>query len=360
MCLRFAFLLITRVASWLRLSRREDAWKTAEILILRHQLAVLQRRQPRRLRLNWADRALLAALFSVIPKARRRGLRLLITPDKILCWHRDIVRRRWAARSMCGRTGRPATRRSIRALVLRLARENPDWGYRRIHGELAGLGVRVSASTVWEILKKAGIDPAPRRTGPAWSQFLRSQAEAILACDFFTVGLLDGTQAYVLAVIEHATRRVRILGVTLHPTGAWTAQQARNLTMDLGDQTHRIRFMIRDRGSNFTATFDAVLADAGIRTVLCNVRTPRMNAIAERWIGGCRRELLDRTLVWNQAHLRWILREYEAHHNQHRPHRSLHAAAPLKPLPEPADLGQYRVRRQTRVGGLINEYRLVA
>ncbi len=219
-------------------------------------------------------------------------------------------------------------------------------GVRRIHGELAGLGVKVAASTVWEILKNAGIDPAPRRTGPTWSQFLRSQAEAILACDFFTVDLLDGTQAYVLAVIEHATRRIRILGVTLQPSGEWTTQQARNLLMDLGEQAHRVTFMIRDRGPNFTAAFDAVLADAGIRTVLCNVRTPRMNAIAERWIGGCRRELLDRTLVWNQAHLRQILREYETHHNQHRPHRSLDAAAPLKPLTEPVDLAQYRVRRQ--------------
>ena len=207
---------------------------------------------------------------------------------------------------------------------------------------------------------QAGIDPAPRRTGPTWPQFLRSQAEAILACDFFTADLLDGTQAYVLAVIEHATRRIRILGVTLHPTGEWTAQQARNLIMDLGEQAHRVKFMIRDRGSNFTAAFDAVLADAGIRTVLCNVQTPRMNAIAERWIGGCRRELLDRTLIWNQTHLRQILRQYETHHNQHRPHRSLHGAAPLKPLPEPVDLDQYRVRRRARVGGMINEYRLVA
>ena len=336
------------------------AWKTAEILILRHQLAVLQRRQPRRPKLNWADRALLATLLSVIPKARRQGLRLLVTPDTIVRWHRDIVRRRWAARSMRGRTGRPATRRNIQALVRRLARENPDWGYRRIHGELAGLGVKVAASTVWEILKASGIDPGRRRTGPTWSQFLRSQAEAILACDFFTVDLLDGTQAYVLAVIEHATRRIRILGVTLHPTGEWTTQQARNLVMDLGDQAHRVKFMIRDRGSNFTAAFDAVLADAGIRTVLCNIQTPRMNAITERWIGGCRRELLDRTLIWNQAHLRRILRQYETHHNQHRPHRSLHGAAPLKPLPEPVDLDLYRIRRQARVGGLINEYRLVA
>jgi transposase len=297
MCLRFVFLLITRVAAGLRLSRREEMWKTAEILILRHQISVLQRRQPPRPKLDWADRALLAALLGVIPKARRQGLRLLVTPDTIVRWHRDIARRRQAARSMPGRTGRPATRQSIRALVRRLARENPGWGYRRIHGELAGLGVKVAASTVWEILRASGIDPGRRQTGPTWPQFLRSQAEAILACDFFTVDLLDGTQAYVLAVIEHATRRIHILGITLHPTGEWTTQQARNLIMDLGDQADRVKFMIRDRGSNFTTAFDAVLADAEIRTVLCNIQTPRMNAITERWIGGCRRELLDRTLT---------------------------------------------------------------
>ena len=181
MCLRFVFLLITRVATWLRLSRREEAWQTAEILILRHQLAVVQRRQPRRPNVNWADRALLAAPLGVIPKARRQGLRLLVTPDTILRWHRHMVRRRWAARSMRGTAGPPVTRRNIRALVLRLARENPGWGYRRIHGELAGLGVKVAASTVWDILKKAGIDPAPRRSVPAWPQFLRSQVETILA-----------------------------------------------------------------------------------------------------------------------------------------------------------------------------------
>ena len=319
------------------------------------QFAVLQRRQPRRPTVNWADRALLATLLGVIPRARRQGLRLLITPDTILRWHRDIVRRRWAVRSTSGKIGRPVTRRNIQALALRLARENPEWGYRRIHGELAGLGVKVAAPAIWEILKTNSTDPAPRRTGPTWPRFLRSQAEAILACDFFIVNLLDGTQAYVLTVIEHATRRIRVLGLTPHPTGEWTAQQARNLLMDLGDQAHRARFMIRDRGSSFTAAFDAVLADAGIRAVLCNARTPRMNAITERWIGGCRHELLDRTLAWNQAHLRRILREYETHHNQHRPHRSLNAAAPLKPLPELIDLEQYHVRRQARIGGLINE-----
>jgi putative transposase len=165
--------------------------------------------------------------------------------------------------------------------------------------------------------------------------------------------MLDGTQAYVLAVIDHATRRIRILGLTLYPTGEWTTQQARNLIMDLGDQADQVKFMIRDRGSNFTTAFDAVLADAWIRT-------PRMNAIIERWIGGYRRELLDRTLVWNQAHLRRILRQYETHHNQHRPHRYLYGAAPLKPLPEPVDLDQHRVRKHAHVGGLINEYHLVA
>jgi putative transposase len=164
MCLQFVFLLITQMVSWLRLSQREETWKTAEILILRHQLAVLQRRQPRRPALDWADRALLAILLGVIPKVRRQGLRLLVTPDTIIRWHRDIVRRRWAARSIRGKTGRPATRHNTRALVLRLARENPGWGYRRIHGELAGLGVKIAASTVWEILKNAGIDL--RRGGP--------------------------------------------------------------------------------------------------------------------------------------------------------------------------------------------------
>jgi putative transposase len=360
MCLRFVFLLITRTVSCLRLSWREETWKTAEILLLRHQLTVLQRQRRHRPDLNWADRALIATLIAVIPKARRHGLRLLITPDTILRWHRDIVRRRWAARSIHGKTGRPVTRRNIKALVIRLARENPGWGYRRIHGELAGLGVKVAASTVWEILKNAGIDPAPRRTAPTWPLFLRSQAEGILACDFFTADLLNGTQAYVLAVIEHATRCIRILGVTLHPSGEWTAQQARNLMMDLGEQAQRVTFMIRDHGSNYTAAFDAVLADAGIRTVLCNIQTPRMNSIAERWIGGCRRELLDRTLIWNQTHLRQILRQYETQHNQHRPHRSLASAAPLKPLPEPVDLGQHRIRRHACVSGMINEYRLVA
>jgi transposase len=240
MCLRFIYLFIVSAFSWMRLARRESAWKDAEIMLLRHQLAVLQRQQTHRPRLTWADRALLAALASVIPRARRAGLRLLVTPDTVLRWHRDLLRRRWAAKSRAGRSGRPATRRHIRGLVLRLAGENPGWGYRRIHGELAGLGIRIAPSTVWEILDKAGVDPAPRRTGPTWVQFLRAQAEAIIATDFFTVDLLNGAQVYCLAVIEHATRRVHVLGVTGNPTAAWVTQQARNLLMDLDDHAEKI------------------------------------------------------------------------------------------------------------------------
>ena len=232
-------------------------------------------------------------------------------------------------------------------------------GYRRIHGELAGLGVKIAASTVWEILKRAGIDPAPRRSAPTWPQFLRSQAEAILACDFFAADLLDGTQAYVLAVIEHATRRIRILGVTLHPTGmdrpASSQPDHGPRRAGASGQVHDPRPWLELHGR--------------VQRGPCRCRDPdralqRADPSHERDSRTLDRRMparaLDRTLIWNQDHLRQILRQYETHHNQHRPHRSLDAAAPLKPLPQPVVLGQYRVRRQTRVGGTINEYRLVA
>src|SRR5664279_5347672 len=191
MCLRLVYLIITRVFSWLRLSRRDEAWKSAEILLLRHQLTVLQRQTPARPKMTWADRALIAALLELIPRRRHASLRLIITPETVLRWRRDVLRRRWAAKSQHKRPGRPATHHNIIRLVVRLARENPGWGYRRIHGELAGLGIRVAPSTVWEILTNAGLPPAPRRGGPTWAQFLHAQAEAILATDFFTVDLLD-------------------------------------------------------------------------------------------------------------------------------------------------------------------------
>ena len=214
---------------------------------------------------------------------------------------------------------------SIRLLVLRLARENPSWGYRRIHGELLVLGIKVAASTVWEILQQAGIDPAPERASTTWASFLRSQADALLACDFFETDTLTGARLYVLAVIEHSTRRVRILGATAHPSSSWVVQAARNLVMDLENAGSRARFLIRDRDGKFPGLFDPVLKDAGIQVVLSGVQMPRMNLIMERWVQTCRHELLDRTLIWNQRHLLHALREFEHFYNQHRPHRTLQA-----------------------------------
>ena len=240
---------------------------------------------------------------------------------------------------------------------MRLAKENRAWGYRRIDGELAGLGIKLAPSTVWEILTAAGIPPAPRRTGPTWGQFLRAQADAIVATDFFTVDLLNGTTAYVLAVIEHASRRIRILGVTAHPDNAWVTQQARNLLMDLGDHAGAVKILLRDRDTKFTVAWDAVFAAAGIRTIRSPIQAPRANAIMERWIGSCRRKILDRTLVWNQRHLLRVLCEYETHYNEHRPHRSLDQAAPLRRLPEPVDHPDIgRISRHDKVGGVIREY----
>ncbi|EFL37257.1 integrase [Streptomyces griseoflavus Tu4000] len=254
--------------------------------------------------------------------------------------------------------------RSIRLLVLRLARENPGWGYRRIHGELLVLGIKVAASTVWEILQEAGIDPAPERASSTWADFLRSQADALLACDFLETVTLSGARLYVFAVIEHASRRIRILGATAHPTASWVTHVAKNLVMDLEDAGCRVRFLIRDRDGKFPALFDTVLNDAGIEVVLSGVRMPRMNAVMERWVQTCRRELLDRTLIWNQRHLLHALREFEDFYNSHRPHQGIANARPLRPLPrpisDPEQIIHLDIRRRQRLGGILHEYRHAA
>jgi putative transposase len=260
--------------------------------------------------------------------------------------------------------GRPPTRRRVQTLVLRLARENPSWGYQRIHGELAALGIKVAPSTVWEILKDTGIDPAPERDRQTWATFLRGQAHAIIAADFFETRTLTGARLYVFAVIEHTTRRVRVLGATAHPTAAWTTQLARNLIMDLQDAGATVKYLVRDRDSRYTAAFDAVFHNEGVAIVKTGVRVPGMNAIMERWVRSCRAELLDRTLIVNQAHLLHARRECEAFYNEHRPHRALHAAAPLRPLPqpitEPDGLDHLDIRRRDRLGGILREYRHAA
>jgi transposase InsO family protein len=236
---------------------------------------------------------------------------------------------------------------------VRLAVENPTWGYRRIHGELTTLGYRIAASSVWSILRRAGIDPSPQRRGQTWPEFLRAQATSLLACDFFTVDTLTFQRLYVLFFIELDTRRVRLAGITAHPTGDWTAQQARNII----DRFALRRFVMRDRDAKFTAAFDTIFASEHITVIKTPVRTPVANAYAERWVGTVRRELLDRTLILNAAHLRRILARYVEHYNQHRPHRSLEQHSPATAITPPLP-GRTTsdVQRNAILGGLINEY----
>ncbi|MGY0063597.1 integrase core domain-containing protein [Streptomyces sp. LZ34] len=363
MLLRLAYLAATNALAFLRLLPISDKEKDVEILMLRHQLLVLQR-QVGKPSFTDSDRAILAGLLHHLPKDRLRHLLLLVRPATVLRWHRELLGRRHAATCVPSRRGRPRTLRSIRALVLRLAKENSSWGYRRIHGELAALGITVAASTVWEILREHGIPPAPERQSTTWADFLRSQAKAILACDLFEVRTLTGARLYIFAVIEHTTRRIRVLGATAHPTAEWIVQLGRNLLMDLKDASSKAKFLIRDRDSKFTAAFDALMTGAGLKVVTTGIRIPRMNSLMERWIQTCRRELLDRTLIWHQSHLLHALREYESFYNEHRPHRTLEQAAPCRPLPTPitqqAQLAHLEVSRRDRLGGTLHEYQRAA
>ncbi|MFN8079898.1 MAG: integrase core domain-containing protein [Kineosporiaceae bacterium] len=350
MRLRFAYLIARHlVAGLVQLGRSESA-KDIEILVLRHQLGVLLR-QVGRPRLSWTDRTVIAVLAMRLPSARRLGM--VVTPATILRWHRRLVAQRWTTSS---RPGRPPVPAGVRALVKRLAVENPDWGYRRIHGELRALGYRVGASTVWSILRAHGLDPAPRRSGPTWSQFLTAQAEGIVACDLFHIDTVALRRLYVFFTVEHATRRVRILGVTAHPTGQWLTQLARNLMTDLDAARTRVRFLIRDRDTKFVPTFDAVFAAVGADVIKTPVRAPRANAIAERFVRSVRRELLDKILILNSGHARRALSEYEDHFNIHRPHRFLGQAAPLRALPSQPGAPPEHVVRHDRLGGILHEY----
>jgi putative transposase len=287
-----------------------------------------------------------------------RQLRLIVSPRTLLRWHADLVRRRWAYPRRS--PGRPRTAQAIRALVLEMARDNPSWGYRRIHGELAGLGYKLAPSTVWQILKDAGIDPAPQRSGQTWRAFLDAQAKTILAADFFHVDTVFLRRLYVLFIIEHGTRRVHLAGITAHPAGEWVTQQARNLLMGLEDHADSFKFLIRDRDAKFTAAFDAVFTAVGVRSIRTPVRAPRANAIAERWVGSARRECLDRMLITSERHLRLVLGEYIDHYNQHRPHRVLQQSPPAGRPHPPAPGANVRVLRRDRLGGLIREYSQVA
>jgi putative transposase len=340
------------------LARREVS-KDAELLVLRHENAVL-RRQISRVRYQPGDRLWLTALSRLIPRQRWAEV-FAVTPATLLAWHRRLIARKWDYTSR-RRPGRPSTTAVIRKLVIRMATENPTWGHRRVQGELVKLGHPIASSTVWQILHDAGIDPAPRRTGPTWKQFLTAQARGILAADFVHVDTVLLRRLYALIVIEHETRRVHLAGITAHPDGAWTTQAARNFLMDLGQRTASVKFLIRDRAGQFTGSFDAVFTAEGIRILASPPQAPKANAICERIIGTLRRELFDRLLIINEHHLRQVLTEYLQHYNAARPHRVLGQLPPAQAHSRPPqiDLAEHRVRRKQVLGGLTHEYQIAA
>jgi putative transposase len=351
-------LMFVRLTGWMALLARSSASKDAELLVLRHEVSVP--RQYPRPKLNWADRAMLAALARLLPRAVR--MNRLVTPDTLLRWHRRLVRWRW---TYPPKGGRPCVDSKIPALIEQIARENPGWGYKRIQGELLGLGFQVGASTVRRVLKRLRIPPAPQRDRTTWRQFLRSQAATVLACDFFHIDCaVTLRRLYVFFVIEVGTRHVHVLGVTAHPDGAWTVQQARNLLMDLGERPTRFRFLIRDRAGQFTEAFDAVLsAAAGIEVVKIPPRSPAANAYAERWVRTVRAEVTDRILIAGVRHLHTVLEQYAAHYNRHRPHRARNLRPPDGDditLAAITDLTMAGIRRRKVLGGLISEYERTA
>jgi transposase InsO family protein len=356
MLLSIIYAVVRRLLDALRVVVRREITKDVELLVLRHENAVL-RRQVGSIRRTPAGRLWLAALSRLLPRQCWAQI-FPVRPATLLAWHRKLVTRKWDYSARRG-PGRPPTPTAIRQLVVRMANENPNWGHRRIQGELVRLGHRIASSTVWHILHTADIDPTPRRSAPTCRQFLTSQAQGILAVDFLHIDTITLRRVYALIVVEHGTRRVHLAGVTAHPTGAWTAQVARNLVMDLTDRIGTAKFLLRDRDSRFTTAFDAIFVAEGIRIVRTPPQAPRANAICERMIGTLRRELLDRMLIVNERHLRRVLTVYLGHFNAARPHRSLGQVAPAQAetrAPEPVNLADYRIRRKPILNGLTSQY----
>jgi putative transposase len=349
--LRLLYVIFCRMLGLLVLLGRSGRAKEVEILVLRHEVAVL-RRQVERPQMSWVDRAVLSALARHLPSVLRKHR--LVTPHTLLSWHRRLVRWKW--RQPPGKPGRPPLPEETLKLIRRLARENPTWGYVRIQGELRRLGHRVAAATIRRILRSSGLLPSPQRARQqTWQTFLRAQAHTLLACDFMHVDTVSLKRLYVFFVMEVKTRHVHVLGITAHPTGSWLTQLARNLLMELGDRAGRFRFLVRDRDAKFTAAFDAVFAGNDTKVIRTPPQAPRANAFAERWIRTARAECTNRLLVVGERHLRAMLGEYVEHYNTGRPHRGLDLRAPqddpnIIPFPTTA------IRRRRVLGGLLNEY----
>ena len=355
MSLRLLYLVFLQLLNLLLLLGRSPASKDIELLVLRHEVAVLRRANPKP-RLDWADRAVFAALVRRLPQMLREHR--LVTPGTILRWRHRLVAKKW---TYPHRIGRPPVDDTVASLIERIARENHHWGYQRIQGELLKLGHRVGASTIRRVLQRLRIPPAPiRDTDTTWRQFLRTQASTTLACDFFHVDCaVTLKRIYVFFVLEAGNRSVHLLGTTTNPDGRWTTQQVRNLVMDLDDRVTQFRFLVRDRAGQFTASFDAVLADVGIRVVRIPPRCPPANCFAERFVRTVRAELTDRMLIFNQRHLRVVLTEYIRHYNGRRPHRAC-GLRPPQPTHPVADSGYERIICRPVLDGLINEYERAA
>jgi hypothetical protein len=346
----FAYLAVRNLFTLVWLLAQPRRSKELEILVLRHELAML-RRQTRQPKLTRADRALLAALSRSLPRVAWAGFP--VKPATLLRWHRQLVARRWTYKHRA--PGRPPLASSLRTLILRLGRENPTWGYKRIVGELKGLGISVSATTVRTVLLEAGLQPAPERSHLSWRMFLRAQAASVLACDFLTVETAFLQRIYVLFFISLATRRIEYVASTPNPDGRWATQQARNLVMQLGDE-HPFRFLVHDRDAKFSRTFDDVFRSEGVKVIRTPIQAPNANAHAERWVRTLRADCLDRILILGRRHLEHVLRVYRSHYNEHRPHRALHLLPPNGRDPTQPSAAAAAVHRCDRLGGLIHEY----
>jgi putative transposase len=335
---------------------RSNDCKELEIVVLRHELTILRRRTRRPL-MTWTDRLFLAAASRLLPRAR--WCFFIVTPATLLAWHRRLVAKQW---TYARPPGRPPISHEIQDLVLRLARENPRWGYQRIVGELKGLGFAVSATTVRTWLRKAGLGPVGTRRGLTWREFVRAHRRSLLAVDFFTVETIWLQRLYVLFFIELGSRRVHVAKCTLNPSATWVTQQARQLTWTLADQPESLRFLIRDRDQKFTNSFDEVFRSDGIEIIRTPCRTPQANGVAERFVRTVRSECLDWLLILNQQHLERVLAVFVDHYNGHRPHRAL-ALTPPRPTRAAfalATAGEARIQRRDRLGGVVREYVLAA